>query len=83
KHSYDVTSDRVTISTIHSAKGLDWANVFIVGIDYIEPKEWSENQIRRLIYVGLTRARYRLFIPHVRSFHFIDEMETALKTMRR
>ncbi|MFH1983326.1 MAG: 3'-5' exonuclease, partial [Pseudomonadota bacterium] len=46
KHSYDVTSDRVTISTIHSAKGLDWANVFIVGIDYIEPKEWSENQIR-------------------------------------
>ena len=55
--------------------------MFLVGIDFLEPKIWSEDQVRRLIYVGLTRASYRLFIPHIRSFQFIDELENALKLL--
>jgi superfamily I DNA/RNA helicase len=65
KRSYDVTTQNVTISTIHSAKGFDYACVFVIGLDWFNPERWSEEQIRNLTYVALTRARERLYIPHV------------------
>jgi superfamily I DNA and RNA helicase len=66
KQSYDITTDRVTVSTIHSAKGLDYGCVFLVGLDLLEPEEeWSEEQIRGLTYVALTRAKYHLFISYL------------------
>ncbi len=65
KRSYDITTNSVTISTIHSVKGLDYAVVFLVGLDMVEPgKPWTEEQLRNLIYVGITRARYKLFVPY-------------------
>ncbi|MDP3096680.1 MAG: 3'-5' exonuclease [Syntrophales bacterium] len=64
KRSYDVTTDSVTISTIHSVKGFDYACVFLLGLDWLAPGRWTEEQIRRLAYVAVTRARERLFIPY-------------------
>jgi hypothetical protein len=65
KRSYDVTTDRVTVSTVHSAKGFDWACVFVVGLDWLENGgRWSPGQARRLAYVAASRARRRLFILH-------------------
>ncbi|HPC33227.1 MAG TPA: 3'-5' exonuclease [Syntrophales bacterium] len=65
KRSYDVTTDSVTISTIHSLKGFDYACVFVLGLDWLTPgKRWTEEQIRKLAYVAATRARERLFIPY-------------------
>lgn len=65
KRSYDVTIDSVTISTIHSLKGFDYACVFVLGMDWMEPRSrWTEDQIRKLAYVAVTRARERLFIPY-------------------
>lgn len=63
KKTYDVTTNCVTISTIHSVKGFDYSNVFLLGMDSLEPGRWTENQINRLVYVAITRARHRLFIP--------------------
>ena len=63
KRSYDIATERVTISTIHSTKGLDYACVFLVGLDTLEGNGWSEEQIRNMTYVAITRARYQLFIP--------------------
>lgn len=51
KRSYDITTNSVTISTIHSTKGLDYACVFLVGLDLLEPDGWREDQIRNLAYV--------------------------------
>ena len=65
KRAYDITTDKVSISTIHSAKGLDYACVFLLGLDGLPSASWSEEQIRRLVYVGITRARHRL----VHSLH--------------
>lgn len=64
KRSYDVTTNSVTISTIHSVKGFDYACIFLLGLDGLAPGRWTEEQIRRLAYVGITRARERLFIPY-------------------
>lgn len=68
--SLDTSSDRVTLMTIHSAKGLEFKNVFLVGMEegvfpgaqslYAGPAEMEEE--RRLAYVAITRARRRLTI---------------------
>lgn len=62
------TADGVTLATLHSAKGLEWSAVFIVGcaegtlpISYADTPERVEEE-RRLLYVGLTRARDRLTV---------------------
>lgn len=64
KRSYDVTTDSVTISTIHSVKGFDYACVFLLGLDWLEAGRWTDEQIRKLAYVAATRAREKLFIPY-------------------
>lgn len=57
KKHYDITTDSVTISTIHSAKGMDFGHVFITGLDLLDA---GNVQDRKLAYVGITRARENL-----------------------
>lgn len=60
------TVQGVTLASLHSAKGLEWDAVFLVGltegmmpITYAKTAEQIEEE-RRLLYVGVTRARYHL-----------------------
>ena len=78
KKTYDITTNSVTISTIHSVKGLDYSTVFLLGLDFLEPREWSEEQLERLTYVAVTRARYRLFIPYINQSALIKKLQAAL-----
>lgn len=74
KRSYDVTTDSVTISTIHSLKGFDYACVFVLGMDWLAPgSRWNEEQIKKLAYVAVTRAREQLFIPYCVINQLIDK----------
>jgi DNA helicase-2/ATP-dependent DNA helicase PcrA len=66
--------DQVVLLTLHSAKGLEFPVVFLVGAEegvfpssraLTEPDDMEEE--RRLAYVGITRARDRLFISHAWS----------------
>jgi DNA helicase-2/ATP-dependent DNA helicase PcrA len=66
--------DRVVLMTLHSAKGLEYPAVFVVGMEegvfphsraLSEPSEMEEE--RRLAYVGITRARERLHLSHAWS----------------
>jgi len=56
----------VTLATLHSAKGLEWENVYLVGLsEGLVPISYASNaaaveEERRLLYVGVTRARSKL-----------------------
>ena len=70
--SYSENTDMVVLMTIHSAKGLEFDNVFLVGMEEnVFPGSMSLNaddpeeeiaEERRLCYVGITRARKRLYL---------------------
>src|SRR5436309_50983 len=70
----EVAPDRINLLTLHSTKGLEFSRVYIVGVeDYQIPglRETKENrqaeieEARRLLYVGMTRARERLVLTRV------------------
>lgn len=70
----DRAAEAVTFMTLHNAKGLEFPVVFIVGMEeglfphancLLEPAEIEEE--RRLCYVGMTRARERLYLTYAQS----------------
>ena len=61
--------DRVALMSLHAAKGLEWPVVFITGCeDGLLPCTLfgavNEEEEKRLLYVGMTRARSRLVLSH-------------------
>jgi len=75
--TYDTSSNRVALMTLHAAKGLEFENVFIVGVEdgilphkrrnatEYEYKDELEEE-RRLFFVGITRAKTGLHISYAR-----------------
>ena len=71
---YDPDADAVVMMTMHAAKGLEFPNVFLVGLEeglfpsnrcMSEPEELEEE--RRLCYVAITRAKQHLVITYARQ----------------
>jgi DNA helicase-2/ATP-dependent DNA helicase PcrA len=74
----------ITLMTLHNAKGLEYDTVFIVGCeDGAFPhmralEEGSEEEERRLCYVGITRARKRLYMTWARERRLFGRAERNL-----
>ena len=71
---WDRRSDRVTLMTLHGAKGLEFPVVVILGVeDGLLPlrragdPDTDIEEERRLLYVGITRAEKMLYLTHVSS----------------
>ena len=72
--------ESVTLMTLHSAKGLEFPLVFMIGMEeklfphvrsLSDPEQMEEE--RRLCYVGMTRARERLFLLNARRRHIFGQ----------
>ncbi len=68
------TDEGVNLMSLHSAKGLEYENVFIIGMEegiFPHSRSLGENdqleEERRLCYVGMTRARERLYMTYAYS----------------
>ena len=77
----DERADRISLMTLHSSKGLEYKCVFIVGLENgilplykaQTPEEIEEE--RRLLYVGMTRAKQRLFLSRALKRHMYGKVE--------
>jgi superfamily I DNA/RNA helicase len=76
---FDVTTDTVSLISIHSAKGLDFELVYLMGVDHIPSMKKTPKNLLSLIYVAITRAKHRLIIPYVEETGFIRRMKECLK----
>ncbi|MFQ5480743.1 MAG: ATP-dependent helicase [Thermodesulfobacteriota bacterium] len=78
--SYDEEAGRVTLMTLHAAKGLEFNVVFIAGMEEglfphsrsIDDPEQLEEE-RRLCYVGMTRAKKQLYLSSAQSRNIFGE----------
>jgi DNA polymerase III epsilon subunit family exonuclease len=94
----EIAPDRVNLLTLHSTKGLEFSRVYVVGVEdfqlpgyyaAIEDRDDEIQEARRLLYVGMTRARDRLVLTRAeRRFgrdaggnRFLDEMGLVVQVM--
>lgn len=79
---YETESDRVTLMTLHAAKGLEFPVVFIAGVEEnLLPHMRSQSsqaeldEERRLFYVGITRAREKLYLTYSQARYMNGTLE--------
>jgi len=80
-----LNKDMVNIMTIHSAKGLEFDTVFIVGLEEgifpssrsIEERDGLEEE-RRLFYVAITRAKKNLYLTHAQNRVVFGNFQASL-----
>jgi superfamily I DNA/RNA helicase len=73
--TWDPRANRISLLTLHAAKGLEFPVVFIVGCaEGLLPFRWpgdddadAEAEERRLFFVGVSRAQSRLYLSHSRK----------------
>lgn len=75
-------SPKVTLMTVHASKGLEFENVFVVGLeDGLFPSQFAMENMsqmeeeRRLLYVAITRAEKRCFLSYANSRYRYGSME--------
>ncbi len=80
KGDADSDPDKVALTTLHSAKGLEFPIVFIIGLNqdilpHVHEKDGPNDidEERRLFYVGITRAEKKLYLTYARQKGLSDE----------
>lgn len=78
----DADQPRITLMTVHAAKGLEFKNVFVVGLEEnLFPSAMSGDsprameEERRLFYVAITRAEEHCFLSYARTRYRFGKME--------
>jgi DNA helicase-2/ATP-dependent DNA helicase PcrA len=66
--------NRVVLSTIHMAKGLEWKTVFVPNLAECLIYEPNDEEERRVFFVGLTRAAFLLYISYCDAQDFTEKV---------
>lgn len=83
--SFSETKESVTLMTLHTAKGLEFPYVFIAGLEegliphfrsLSEPRQVEEE--RRLLYVGITRAKRKVFLSSASKRRYFGKDQSSL-----
>ncbi len=83
--SMEEGGNKLTLMTLHSAKGLEYAHVFLVGVEegllphsrsLLNPQEVAEEI--RLAYVGITRAKQNLYLSYARQRQSYGELKRCV-----
>lgn len=81
----DTSQDKITLMTLHAAKGLEFPIVYIAGMEQglfplgkamNDPEE--EEEERRLLYVGITRAEKKLYLSYASRRYKFGQLEYSL-----
>lgn len=78
---FDWRKPAVRLVTLHSAKGLEFAHVFVAGLQAMPHKGESVEEEVRLLYVGMTRATQTLTLSTSGPSLMVDRVGNALDTM--
>lgn len=85
--AFEDNTDRVTVMTLHAAKGLEFPRVFVIGVeDGLLPHSRSKDtdsgfeEERRLLFVGITRAKERLQLSCCKSRTMRGESRPAISS---
>ncbi len=70
KHMAGSTDEPVVVSTIHSAKGLEYPHVIVCGLGARD----DQTTARKLLYVGFTRATHHLSVVTHRGSPFCESL---------
>jgi superfamily I DNA/RNA helicase len=81
KSAYDPANDVVTLSTIHSSKGLEFSRVIIMGIGALKDDEEHRQNSARLLYVGMTRAQEYLLITTSGNNEYSQDLLNIYSTL--
>ena len=83
--NYDEKQNAVVLMTLHSAKGLEFPVVFMCGMEMglfpsfmSEMEEGGEEEERRLCYVGITRARRKLYLTYAKQRTLFGKTEARM-----
>jgi superfamily I DNA/RNA helicase len=76
KAAYDISKSRLTISTVHSAKGMDFHTVIFLGAESLGA---HDARAAELVFTAVTRAREALLIPYFLDRGWIPELRARLE----
>lgn len=79
KKEYDLTQNKVLISTVHSAKGLEFEKVYFTNFEVFPLKELNDRENASMIYVAMTRAKKALTILATTETEILTKLKETIK----
>jgi hypothetical protein len=74
----EASEDAVTLTTLHSSKGLEFPAVLLIAVNLLDAREEQYAEEVRLLYVGMTRATHELRLSASGVSPFADSIESAV-----
>lgn len=74
----EAAQEAVTLTTLHSSKGLEFRAVLVLGLHLLDAREEQYAEEVRLLYVGMTRATHELHLSASAESPFVETVERAI-----